>query len=102
MRAREILPAIATGAIVGVVLALPLLAAGLEDEAPPRRPDPAIQLFVDHECWVDDGLTHPMPAGALATLPGEEPRIHAAEVGYGIWLEGDPGQLHAFCKEGPR
>jgi hypothetical protein len=56
-----------------------------------------IRLFRQNGCWDGDAPAGAVPTHALVTLPGKQPTLVAAVVGYGIWLDGDPGQLHAFC-----
>lgn len=88
---------------LGFILVVLFIPANLEvrpQEAPPKTK--LQRLFEQHECWTDDGAEHPIPAGALVTKPGGEPRVYPADVGFRIWLEGRPGTLHAFCKVGPR
>jgi hypothetical protein len=55
-------------------------------------------LVRDHHCWV--GQAPPgtgVPSRAVVTLPGDDPRLAPSRVGFGIWLQGRPGTLHAFC-----
>ncbi|MDX6371240.1 MAG: hypothetical protein QOD98_228 [Nocardioidaceae bacterium] len=56
-----------------------------------------VRLFKQGGCWQAEAPAGAEPTHALVTLPGEQPAMVAADVGYGIWLDGDPGQLHAFC-----
>ena len=56
-----------------------------------------VQLFSRDGCWNGEAPTGAVPTHALVTLPGRQPTLVAADVGYGIWLDGDPGQLHGFC-----
>jgi hypothetical protein len=55
------------------------------------------RLFRHHGCWNGEAPAGVVPTHALVTLPGEQPALVAADVGYGIWLDGDTGQLHGFC-----
>jgi hypothetical protein len=56
-----------------------------------------VKLFQEKGCWNGEAPPGVVPTHALVTLPGAEPALVAADVGYSIWLEGDPGELHAFC-----
>jgi hypothetical protein len=56
-----------------------------------------VRLFRQHGCWSGEAPAGAVPTHALVTLPGEQPALVAADVGYGIWLDGDAGQLHGFC-----
>lgn len=62
-----------------------------------ERPSAAERLAAAHDCWTDDAPAGVVPAHAVVTLPGDRPRVVPADVGFGIWLDGDPGTLHAFC-----
>jgi hypothetical protein len=55
------------------------------------------KLFADNGCWEGEAPADVTPTHALVTLPGELPTLVSADVGYGIWLDGDAGQLHGFC-----
>ena len=78
--------------------------------APPAKPRPTkaqrraarrsavtSRLLEDNHCWVGRAPDGAAPTHAVVTLPGSEPALVAAEVGFGIWLEGEPGVLHGFC-----
>ena len=99
--------ALGAAVLVGVSLAAtPALvqapAAGADeggsDTRADRRAARVSHLLAEHLCW-----TGAAPAGsasptrAVVTLPGRRPALVAAEVGYGIWLDGDPGVVHGFC-----
>jgi hypothetical protein len=56
-----------------------------------------VKLFQEKGCWNGEAPPGVVPTHALVTLPGAEPALVAADVGYSIWLEGDPGELHGFC-----
>jgi hypothetical protein len=63
--------------------------------APPTR---AERLVTTHHCWTGPAPAGVEPAHAVVTLPGKVARVVRAEVGFGIWLDHDPGVLHAFCR----
>ena len=65
------------------------------DSAPPTR---AERLVITHHCWSGPAPTGAEPEHAVVTLPGQVARVVRAEVGFGIWLDHDPGVLHAFCR----
>lgn len=100
-----LLSAVLTGAVSLAVAAggssAPTDAAPL---APPTRaPTPAAvlrvdELIADHDCW-SGAAPDPtvIPGHAVVTLPGEEPALLPADIGFEIWLEGRPGTVHAFC-----
>lgn len=56
------------------------------------------RLLTKHGCWsgeAPEGAAR--PGHAVVTVPGVRPRLVDAAVGFGIWLEGEPGVLHGFC-----
>jgi hypothetical protein len=55
------------------------------------------RLFRRNGCWNGEAPAGAVPTHALVTLPGKQPALVTADVGYGIWLDGDAGQLHGFC-----
>lgn len=59
------------------------------------------RLVTGHDCWTDEAPAGAVPGHAVVTLPGTDhrarPHVVPADVGFGIWLDGDPGTLHAFC-----
>ncbi len=57
----------------------------------------ADRLFRLNGCWSGEAPAGVVPTRALVTLPGKQPALVAVDVGYGIWLDGDAGQLHGFC-----
>src|SRR5262245_32018193 len=66
----------------------------------PDSPAARIQRLEDrHHCWTG-AAPEPdvIPGHAVVTLPGHRPQLVDADVGFGIWLDGDPGTLHAFCR----
>ena len=70
-------------------------------ERPPRHTvvDPVASLVQTYGCWHGQppaGVG--VPGHAIVTLPGQAPRLVRSQVGFDIWLEGRPGQLHAFCR----
>ena len=54
-------------------------------------------LMDAHDCW--DGAAAPeIPARAVVTLDAERgPRVVSADIGFKIWLDDAPGDLHGFC-----
>ena len=59
----------------------------------------AERLVERYDCWTDDAPEPDViPGHAIVTLPGGQPERVPSEVGFGIWQDGDPGTLHAFCK----
>lgn len=55
-------------------------------------------LLAEHRCWTGAApVGSAAPTRAVVTLPGRAPALVAAEVGYGVWLDGDPGVVHGFC-----
>jgi hypothetical protein len=60
--------------------------------------DRVARLLALHDCWSASAPADaPIPDHAVVTLPDQRPRLVAADVGYGIWLDGDAGVLHGFC-----
>ena len=56
-------------------------------------------LLARHHCWSGRApVGAPAPTHALVTPPGGRAHLVPAAVGYGIWLDGKPGVLHAFCR----
>ena len=66
-------------------------------EQSPAQPSQAERLIERHGCWVGDAPADVIPGHAIVSLPGEGARRVASDVGFGIWLDGDPGKLWAFC-----
>lgn len=66
-------------------------------EQPPVRPSRVERLMRKHDCWVDAAPAGVAVSRSVVTLPGERAMVRSARVGFGIWLEGDPGVVHAFC-----
>jgi hypothetical protein len=62
-----------------------------------RRSAATRALLERHGCWTDRAPAGVTPSHAVVTLPGGEPALVAAAIGFGIWLDGDPGVLHGFC-----
>ena len=57
-----------------------------------------VSLLVDRNaCWTAVAPAGAEPTRAVVTLPGERPRVVRAATGFRIWLEGEPGVVHAFC-----
>ena len=101
----------AIGRVVGlgagfvVVLAVGLLLVPrstlVTAERPPRPTvvDPVASLLQTNDCWHGQAPAGvDVPGHAIVTLPGQAPRLVRSQVGFDIWLEGRPGQLHAFCR----
>lgn len=67
--------------------------------APPTLAETTVsELITDHQCWTGAAPDPDViPGHAVVTLPGAFPELVPSAVGFGIWLEGDPGTLHAFC-----
>lgn len=80
------------------------LTGPLESEPPPpveAAATPAqrvVSLMEANGCWSGAAPEGVSPTKAVVTLPGQRPRLVAADVGFGIWLEHDPGILHGFCR----
>ena len=58
----------------------------------------AERIVARHDCWTGAAPAGVEPTHAVVTMPGQVARRVRAEVGYGIWLDHDPGVLHAFCR----
>jgi hypothetical protein len=58
----------------------------------------ADRIVATHDCWSGAAPAGVEPTHAVVTLPGQVARRVPAGVGYGIWLDHDPGVLHAFCR----
>jgi hypothetical protein len=98
-----------SAALTGVV-SLAVAAGGASappDPAPLTPPTPAAtpaavlrvdELVADHGCWTGAAPDPTViPGSAVVTLPGREPALVPADIGFEIWLEGRPGTVHAFC-----
>jgi hypothetical protein len=48
------------------------------------------------DCW-RGGEGHPTPSRSIVWTPKGGLRVAPSDVGYGIWLDGKPGTLFAFC-----
>lgn len=60
--------------------------------------DRVSSLLARHHCWTGEAPAGaPDPGHAVVTVHGGRPRLVDAAVGFGIWLDGDPGVLHGFC-----
>lgn len=86
------------------VVGLNALAAtsGPVDPAPSMdRLDPAQvqadRLIAESDCWTGEAPTGVVPGHAVVARPGGMPRLVSADVGFGVWLDGDPGTVYAFC-----
>jgi hypothetical protein len=85
-------------AIVGLLVAAGWAGVAQQDDAPAASPrDRVGELIAKRDCWTGRAPENTIPGHAIVTLPGTEPAMVKADVGFGIWLDGDPGTLHAFC-----
>jgi hypothetical protein len=104
----------ASACCAGAAVALVAVSTGIVPSPHDARPDGATggpvatrsaqeadrveSLLRRHDCWSGAAPTGaPEPDHAVVTLPDQRPRLVAADVGFGIWLAGDPGVLHGFC-----
>ena len=93
---------VATAAFVSLLVGAQGLVIG--DSAATPAPtvddgsDRVTRLVERHDCWTGEAPGGVIPGHAVVTLPGERAALVPAEVGFGIWLDGDPGRLHAFCR----
>ncbi len=57
------------------------------------------RLIKRHHCWTSSDRHDPnqIPGHAVVTLPDRAQHYVDAKVGFAIWLDGKPGELHAFC-----
>lgn len=56
------------------------------------------RLIERYDCWTDaNEPPEEIPAYSIVTLPGQRAERLPAVVGFGIWLDGKPGQVWAFC-----
>lgn len=75
-------------------------AAGHDADAHAQRAvvDRVTTLVSRHHCWSGESPPGaPDATRAIVTLPDDRTRVVPADTGFGIWLEGDPGVVHAFC-----
>lgn len=92
---------VGAGFLLGLVVVVGP-AAGSGGPAPGRADPPpttrAERLVGRHDCWTGAAPAGaPVPSHAVVTRPGRRAQLVDADVGFGIWLDGDPGVLHAFC-----
>lgn len=88
-------------ATAGAVLAMSVTPAhGVLDTSGThaQQPTRAERIVERHDCWSGAAPAGVEPTHAVVTLPGQVARRVPADVGYGIWLDHDPGVLHAFCR----
>lgn len=71
---------------------------GAERPTSTRGADRVEQLVGAHDCWTGAAPADVVPRRAVVTLPGHRSAVVDAEVGFEIWLEDAPGELHAFCR----
>ena len=115
--ARVTVSCLAGAVVLGVVstLATPAVVQSQADGDPSPSPPPDTadtragqgtarvaeqveRLLEAHGCWTDAAPAGaPEPRHAVVSRPGGRPKLVAADVGYGIWLEGEAGVLHGFC-----
>jgi hypothetical protein len=62
-----------------------------------ERAAAVLRLLRANGCWSGAAPAGTTPTHAVVTLPGHRAALVDADVGFGIWLEGDPGELHGFC-----
>lgn len=98
--ARILVANTAVGVMIGVVMTM----GSSTVEAAPQSPsvtDPGpsrVELLIArHECWAGEAPSDVIPGHAIVTLPGGRPRVMLSDVGFGIWLDHNPGTVHAFC-----
>lgn len=94
------------GWIVVVSIAYLVIMAGSIEEVevdwvPDTRYDHLHSLIGSYECWTGPApLNHDgqpvIPGHAVVDL-GSGPEYVASDIGFGIYLDGDPGTLYAFC-----
>ena len=58
----------------------------------------AERIIDRYDCWNGTAPKGDVPAHAVVALPGRIARRVPADVGFGIWHDGDPGVLYAFCR----
>jgi hypothetical protein len=62
------------------------------------HPSRVERLMERHSCWSGEGPPGVIPGRAIVSAPGGRAEVVPADVGFGIWLDGEPGSLHAFCR----
>lgn len=90
-----------SGLGMGVLVAEYVTPAAVQVEpSQPAAPSPSRveRLIERNDCWADDAPKDVIPGHAVVTLPGQDPKVAHADVGFAIWLDGRPGTVHAFCK----
>jgi hypothetical protein len=89
--------ALVVGALVATI-ATPAL--GVLEYAGAGHPGPsrAERLTARYDCWTHEAPAGAVPGHAVVRLPGEVARRVPAEIGFGIWLDHDPGVVYAFCR----
>lgn len=72
--------------------------AGTHPTRAERRAARVAELLAAHGCWSGRAPAGaPAPTRAVVSGPGGGLALVAADVGLGIWLDGDPGVVHEFC-----
>jgi len=69
---------------------------------PTPKPSRAAAIMAEHDCWRSQGPEGVIPGSAVVALPGRDAAWVSADVGFGIYLDGDPGVLYGFCREARR
>jgi hypothetical protein len=64
----------------------------------PAAPSRVERLMERHSCWSGEGPPGVIPGRAIVSAPGGRAEVVPADVGFGIWMDGDPGMLHGFCR----
>jgi hypothetical protein len=95
--------AIVAGVLAGAYLALATTGTAAELDTPnlpePAAPAERLERIIDrHDCYTGEAPDPNMiPEFAIVSTAKRGPHLVPSAVGFGIWLDGDPGTLHAFC-----
>lgn len=86
-------------AVVGFAF-LAIAAGSAEDVEVDWQPMPyetaVTDLIADNGCWTGEGPADVIPGHSVVDV-GNGPELALSDVGFGIWLDGDPGKVYAFC-----